>query len=127
MKDDAQLPALLAAAHELDFDYADGQGYDFEPYEVFLPPDETQEWFRAWTGNDEADGSCFRVFGQDGTGGYAAIWTTLPNAGLEEQPIVFLGSEGESGRGGIEPGRLRSTLGRGTGAARSRRGAGRTG
>lgn len=43
------------------------------------------------------DGACFRVFGQDGTGGYAAFWLVREGRGLVEQPVVFLGSEGETG------------------------------
>ncbi|WP_443065892.1 hypothetical protein [Streptomyces sp. NBC_00503] len=37
------------------------------------------------------------MFGQDGTGGYAAIWLIRPSRPLAEQPVVFLGSEGETG------------------------------
>ena len=91
------LPEPLSKLHELEFDYADGEGIDFEPYSAFLSADETSAWFEAWTGNGEADGTEFRVFGQDGTGGYAAFWLVDPNKGLLEQPVVFLGSEGEIG------------------------------
>lgn len=72
-------------------------GVDFEPYESFLAADETTEWLRAWTGNSELNGDDFRVFGQDGTGGYAAFWLVRPGRELVEQPVVFLGSEGETG------------------------------
>lgn len=72
-------------------------GVDFEPYKSFLTAGETTEWFRAWTGNGELIGDDFRVFGQDGTGGYAAFWLVRPGRELVEQPIVFLGSEGETG------------------------------
>lgn len=37
-----------------------------------------------------------RVFGQDGTGGYAALWLTRPGLALAEQPVVFLRSVKES-------------------------------
>ncbi len=94
---DQTLPALLASLNMLDFDYADEDGIDFEPYPEFLSADDTTRWFRAWTGNENVDGSCFRVFGQDGTGGYAAFWITHPDNHILEQPIVFLGSEGEKG------------------------------
>ncbi len=90
-------PDPLAKLNKLDFDYADGDGIDFEPYHEFLSGEETASWFRAWTGNEAADGSSFRVFGQDGTGGYAAFWITQPDKDLLCQPIVFLGSEGETG------------------------------
>ncbi|MGC3859044.1 SMI1/KNR4 family protein [Micromonospora chersina] len=82
MTDDRRaLPPALSEAHEVGFDYRDGAGVDFEPYPDFLDAGETAEWWRAWTGNAELDGSELRVFGQDGTGGLA----------------VFLGSEGETG------------------------------
>jgi hypothetical protein len=90
-------PPLIAELHKLDFDYADGEGIDFEPYTSFLPTEEVQNWFQAWTGNKEADGSKFLIFGQDGTGGLAAIWLTNEAASLLDQPVVFMGSEGEMG------------------------------
>ncbi|TGA92511.1 SMI1/KNR4 family protein [Streptomyces palmae] len=79
------------------FDYDGGEGVDFEPFDTFLSAEETTDWFQAWTGNDDLNGDDFRVFGQDGTGGYAAIWLTRPHHDLVDQPIVFLGSEGETG------------------------------
>ena len=94
---DQKLPPLLAKLNKLEYDYADGNGIDFEPYSEFLSLEETNSWFQAWTGNETADGSCFRVFGQDGTGGYAAFWITFPDKFILEQPIVFFGSEGEKG------------------------------
>ncbi|WP_017725746.1 hypothetical protein [Acinetobacter baumannii] len=36
-----QFPDLLKKLHQLDFDYADGDGIDFEPYQDFLSPEET--------------------------------------------------------------------------------------
>lgn len=90
-------PPLVSDLHKLDFDYADGEGIDFEPYTTFLSMGEVQSWFKAWTGNKEADGSKFLVFGQDGTGGYAAIWLAKEAVSPLEQPIVFMGSEGEIG------------------------------
>nr|WP_235968613.1 SMI1/KNR4 family protein [Streptomyces mesophilus] len=79
------------------FDYAGGEGVDFEPFSAFLPAEETTDWFRAWTGNGELSGDDFRVFGQDGSGGYAALWLARPGVPLTDQPVVFLGSEGETG------------------------------
>ncbi|MEU6310900.1 SMI1/KNR4 family protein [Streptomyces sp. NPDC047014] len=95
--DDREFPAALAAAMSVPFDYADGHGVDFEPYPAFLSAEDTTDWFQAWTGNTELDGDAFRVFGQDGTGGYAAFWLVRPGRPVEEQPVVFLGSEGETG------------------------------
>ncbi|MET3987527.1 hypothetical protein ABIC27_005427 [Streptomyces sp. PvR034] len=95
--DDLPFPAALAAAMAVPFDYADGHGVDFEPFPAFLSVAETTDWFQAWTGNDALDGCDFHVFGQDGTGGYAAFWSVRPGRPLDEQPVVFLGSEGETG------------------------------
>ncbi|MEU7375401.1 SMI1/KNR4 family protein [Streptomyces albidoflavus] len=92
-----EFPAALAAALAGGFDYDDGNGVDFEPFPEFLSAAETTEWFRSWTGNPEVDGARFRVFGQDGSGGYAAFWLVREGRGLSEQPVVFLGSEGETG------------------------------
>lgn len=94
--DDRRFPDALAAALAVPFDYDGGDGVDFEPFTGFLSVDETTDWFRAWTGNAELTGDGFRVFGQDGTGGYAAIWLLRQDCALVEQPIVFLGSEGET-------------------------------
>lgn len=91
---DRQFPAALAAAMAVRLECIGEDGVDFEPYESFLTADETTEWFRAWTGNGELNGDDFRVFGQDGTGGYAALWLVREGRELVEQPVVFLGSEG---------------------------------
>ncbi|MFJ8154294.1 SMI1/KNR4 family protein [Streptomyces sp. NPDC094468] len=95
--DDLRFPEALAAALSLPFDYDDGDGVDFEPFPAFLSAEETADWFRSWTGNAELTGDSFRVFGQDGTGGYAAFWLVRPDRPLVDQPVVFLGSEGETG------------------------------
>jgi len=88
-------PPLLAQFHKFAFNYAGGEGIDFEPYEEFRSASENAPWIQAWTGNYDLTGSEYRVFGQDGTGGYAAFWLARPTAELLEQPIVFFGSEGE--------------------------------
>ena len=87
-------PPALAALYEIDFDFMNG-GIDYQPYNEFLPAREATEWFRAWTGNDSVTGDMFRIFGRDGTGGYAAIWAATEGEPLSYQPIVFMGSEGE--------------------------------
>ncbi|MFZ4297731.1 SMI1/KNR4 family protein [Streptomyces cinereoruber] len=94
---DRQFPAALAAALATSFDYAGGDGVDFEPFTTFLSAEETTDWFRAWAGNGELSGDDFRVFGQDGSGGYAAFWLVRTGLPLADQPVVFLGSEGETG------------------------------
>lgn len=95
--DDRRFPPALAALAEVEFDYDDGEGIDFEPYGAFDSAEETTDWIRHWTGNHELDGDAYRVFGQDGTGGLAALWRVRPGRPLTEQPVVFLGSEGERG------------------------------
>lgn len=90
-------PPLLARLLAIECEYDDGNGIDFEPYTAFLSEEEAQGWFRAWTGNTDADASSYRVFGQDGTGGYAAFWLVRPTEDVLQQPIVFFGSEGELG------------------------------
>lgn len=79
------------------FDCDDGKGVEFEPFDGFLSAEETTIWFRGWTRNGTLSGDDFRVFGQDGTGGYAALWLVRQDQALVEQPVVFLGSEGETG------------------------------
>ena len=94
---DRSLPEPLRALHSIPFNYDDGEGIDYEPFDQLMAADETRVWIRAWTGNAELTGEEYRVFGQDGTGGYAAFWLAREGAPLVEQPIVFFGSEGEVG------------------------------
>ena len=79
------------------FHYDNGEGVEFEPVRAFLSAEETTAWFRAWTGNSELNGDDLRVFGRDHSGGYAAFWLIHPDRSLVDQPVVFLGSEGETG------------------------------
>lgn len=96
--DDRRFPPALADVARVGFDYGDeGEGVDFEPYEAFLSAEETTDWLRHWTGNHELDGDAYRVFGQDGSGGLAAVWCVRPGQPLDRQPVVFMGSEGEVG------------------------------
>ncbi|MEU2599067.1 SMI1/KNR4 family protein [Streptomyces hirsutus] len=95
--DDHRLPPALADVARVGFDYDDGNGIDFEPYEAFCSAEETTDWLRQWTGNPELDGDAYRVFGQNGAGGLAALWYGRPGHPLAEQPVVFMGSEGECG------------------------------
>ncbi|MGA5474251.1 hypothetical protein [Streptomyces arboris] len=85
---DRQFPTALAAAMAVRLECIGEDSADFEPYESFLTVDETDEWFRAWTGNGELTGDAFRMFGQDGSGGKAAFWLVRPGRELVEQPIV---------------------------------------
>ncbi|WAZ26133.1 SMI1/KNR4 family protein [Streptomyces cinnabarinus] len=95
--DDRALPPALAEIAAVEFDYDDGNGIDFEPYDVFDSAGETTDWLRHWTGNRALDGAAYRVFGQDGTGGLAALWCVRAGRPLAEQPVVFMGSEGACG------------------------------
>ncbi|MDF2265215.1 SMI1/KNR4 family protein [Streptomyces coacervatus] len=95
--EDRRFPPALADLARVEFDYDEDGGVDFEPYDAFDSAEETTDWIRHWTGNHELDGGVYRVFGQDGTGGLAAFWCVRPGLPLAEQPVVFLGSEGERG------------------------------
>ncbi|MFF5970218.1 SMI1/KNR4 family protein [Streptomyces sp. NPDC012769] len=94
--DDRTFPEALAAVAGISFDHAGGDGVDYEPYAAFPSAEETTEWIRAWTGNQELDGDAFLPFGMDGTGGQVAFRRVRPGRPLVEQPVVFLGSEGEA-------------------------------
>lgn len=115
--DDRRFPAARAAVLALPGDYAGGDGIDFEPFAAFLSADETTEWLRAWTDNPEVSGDAFRVFGQDGSGGYAALWLHRPERPLPDQPVVLLGSEGEAAVVAGSPGDFRWLLAGGYGPA----------
>jgi len=84
---DRAFPPALAAALAVDFDYLDGEGVDFEPYDQFEALEETAYWLPLWT-EAKLDPADFRMFGSDGTGGYAGLWSGA---------VVFFGSEGEAG------------------------------
>jgi len=90
-------PEILTKLHSIEIDYAEGEGIDFEPFEDFYSLEDTSEWIKAWTGNTNLDGTEYLIFGQDGTGGYVAIWNLHDIDDLLKQPIVFFGSEGEAG------------------------------
>ncbi|MFB4320470.1 SMI1/KNR4 family protein [Actinomadura sp. 21ATH] len=97
------LPPALAEVVEIGFEWEwdeetdEARGCDFEPYVSFEAPERTAWWFRLWTGNDEADGGEFRFFGSTGSGDYAGFWLVRPGAPITDQPVVYLGSEGERG------------------------------
>jgi hypothetical protein len=95
--DNRCFPSALADVARVESIYHEGDGVDFEPYDTFESAAETTDWLRHWTGNHELDGDVYRVFGQDGTGGLAALWLVRPGRELTEQPVVFMGSEGECG------------------------------
>ena len=96
-----RLPDALAEAFAIGFDWEwdeetdTAEGCDFEPYNAFEAPADTAWWFRLWTGNSEADGSEFRFFGSSGSGDYTGFWLVRPGAPITDQPVVFVGSEGQ--------------------------------
>ncbi|WP_212522339.1 hypothetical protein [Actinospica acidithermotolerans] len=71
------------------------RGSDFAVYEAFEAAADTAWWFRLWTGNREVDGSEFRFFGTTGSGDYAGFWLVRPGSPITDQPVVYLGSEGQ--------------------------------
>lgn len=92
------MPAALVALKQAEGDWRDVDGaIDLDVYPTFETPEETRAWLRAWTGNDAPPVEVLRVFGQDGTGGKVAIYRTDMSRPLEDEPIVFLGSEGAFG------------------------------
>ncbi|MFC5831320.1 SMI1/KNR4 family protein [Nonomuraea insulae] len=103
MSADLALPAALAEVAEVGFEWEwdeetdEARGCDFEPYVQFEEPDRTAWWFRLWTGNQEVDGSEFRFFGKTGGGDYAGFWLVRPDVAITDQPVVYIGSEGERG------------------------------
>ncbi|GAB2938615.1 SMI1/KNR4 family protein [Nonomuraea fastidiosa] len=100
---DLALPDALAEVAGIGFEWEwdeeadEARGIDFEPYDRFEAPERTAWWLRLWTGNPEVDGREFRFFGTTGGGGYAGFWLVRPGAAVSEQPVVYLGSEGERG------------------------------
>ncbi|GAA1971070.1 SMI1/KNR4 family protein [Kitasatospora viridis] len=94
--EDLALPPALAAALAVPLPRGDDDWVDFEPFAEFDPAEETLGRLRLWTGNPGLDGDLFRLFGQDGTGGQVAFWLVRPGLPVAEQPVVFLGSEGET-------------------------------
>ncbi|MEU4724057.1 SMI1/KNR4 family protein [Nonomuraea dietziae] len=97
------LPIALTEVAKVGFEWEwdeeadEAHGCDFELYERFEAPERTAWWFRLWTGNEEVDGGEFRFFGATGAGDYVGFWLVRPAMPITEQPVVYLGSEGECG------------------------------
>ena len=88
------VPPPLRAIMDARYD-DDGRGVDFEPYPELEPVAETGWWLRHWTGNPDVTGDEFRSFGHDGAGRYVCSWLIREGAELADQPVVYLGSEGD--------------------------------
>ncbi|MFJ4681684.1 SMI1/KNR4 family protein [Kitasatospora sp. NPDC088783] len=94
--DDRSFPPALAAAMATPFDCDGGDRVDFEPFLPSCPPRRPPTGSGPGPATEDLHGDGFRIFGQDGTGGYAGLWLARPTPALAEQPVVFLGSEGET-------------------------------
>lgn len=91
---DVVLPPLRAIMNAR-YDYDNGRGVAFEPYPELEPVAETGWWLRHWTGNPDMTGEEFRPFGQDGGGGYVCSWVVREGTDLVDQPVAYLGSDGD--------------------------------
>ncbi|MBO2457994.1 SMI1/KNR4 family protein [Actinomadura sp. LCR2-06] len=87
--------AAIGFEWEYDDETDEARGCDYELYERFEEPERTAWWFRLWTGNKEVDGAEFRFFGTTGGGDYTGFWLVRPGAPVVEQPVVYVGSEGD--------------------------------
>lgn len=99
--EELRLPDALAEALSIGFEWewdeetGTARGCDFSLYEEFEALERTAWWFRLWTGNSAVDGSEFRFFGTTGGGDYAGFWLVRPGAPVTDQPVVYVGSEGQ--------------------------------
>lgn len=89
------VPPPLRAIMDARYNYDDRRGVAFEPYLELEPVAETGWWLRHWTGNPDVTGEEFRPFGRDGGGGYVCSWMIREAADLVDQPVVYLGSDGD--------------------------------
>jgi hypothetical protein len=98
--EDLELPQALAAAMALVVDVLRSEprehGFDLEPYPAFLSAQATDRSFGPISPECERPSDHFRIFGLEGAGGHVAFWLVRPGAALTDQPVVFLGSEGET-------------------------------
>jgi hypothetical protein len=89
------LPGPLQALHALGQDALPDLDLEMRP--SFLTAEETLQWIRDWTGQEDPAADKLRPFGQDGSGGTVALWRVEPQTQLEACPVVFFGSEGDMG------------------------------
>lgn len=88
-------PDLLTELHKLPFKHRDGDGIDFIPFAEFMANDEVEAFLRPWTGNDDVKGDRLAVFGRVSQGGIVAFWIVSPTLSITDQPVIYLGAEGE--------------------------------
>lgn len=96
-------PAPIEAVARLVVDGAlDGAGFegswvDYEPTTRLWTLDEVTEWLGYWTGSDRAPADRLVPVGFDGTGGQVMLFLPDARSPWLDAPVVFLGSEGETG------------------------------
>jgi len=88
-------PDVLSELHKLPFEHRDGDGIDFIPFDEFLPIAEVEDFLRPWTGNDDVKGDRLAVFGRVSAGGIVAFWVFDPTLKITDQPVIYLGADGE--------------------------------
>lgn len=91
------LPHALQDLAKVDLLWDVKDGVDLELKDRLSTEAEAADDLRAWTGQAATGPVPFRFFGQDGTGSLYGFWLLRTEAPLGEQPVVFLGSEGELG------------------------------
>ncbi len=94
---DTAFAAPLRELHKLaiENEYENVEDMDFEPYSEFLPKEQALEFFRLWTDHKKTEPHALHIFGQDGSGGFVMFWSRNDGEDILQQPVVFLGSEGE--------------------------------
>ena len=95
MRDWDDVPPVLSELADLRESFLGGDfSVDYEPYSGFSAD---PLWFLDDADDAAAEQARFRVFGRDYTGGTVAFWLVREDADLADQPVVFVGSEGEVG------------------------------
>jgi hypothetical protein len=86
-----QFPQIMHSLQELLLEQYELDCQDFQP---FLESEETTSIIQAWTSNPNLSNLDFKGITYDGSGGFFALWLVYDDSILE-QPVVFLGSDGE--------------------------------
>ncbi len=93
---DKPLSPLLRRVNQLPYHWRDGGGVDFRPFEEFVRPAETKAWIQNWAGTSALTGEQLLFFGRDSAGDYSGDWKAIAGADVLDQPIIFLGSDGDA-------------------------------
>lgn len=95
MRDWDAYPPALSEVAQLRESFLQGDfSVDFEAYPAFSSE---PLWFLEASDAPAIVQSRFRVIGRDCSGGTVAIWLVREDADIADQPVVFVGSEGEAG------------------------------